>query len=94
MSALPPRADMCSATRHVRLCQKRTLPVLFDHLVGAADHRLWDIQSERLCGFRLMVISTFVTCWTGRSAGLSPLRTRPVDASQTIRIRKIAAVTH
>src|SRR6476619_3357648 len=27
---------------------------------------------------RLMISSTFVACWTGRSAGFSPLRTRPV----------------
>jgi hypothetical protein len=27
---------------------------------------------------RLMSSSTFVTCWTGRSAGFSPLRMRPV----------------
>jgi hypothetical protein len=27
---------------------------------------------------RLMTSSTFVTCWTGRSAGFSPLRIRPV----------------
>src|SRR5262249_41243723 len=27
---------------------------------------------------RLRNSSTFVVCWTGRSAGLSPLRTRPV----------------
>jgi hypothetical protein len=28
--------------------------------------------------FRLMNSSTLVTCWTGRSAGFSPLRIRPV----------------
>ena len=28
--------------------------------------------------FRLIYSSTLVACWTGRSAGLSPLRTRPV----------------
>jgi hypothetical protein len=27
---------------------------------------------------RLMISSTFVVCWTGRSAGFSPLRIRPV----------------
>jgi hypothetical protein len=27
---------------------------------------------------RLMISSTFTTCWTGRSAGLSPFRIRPV----------------
>src|SRR3954469_24068825 len=28
--------------------------------------------------FRLTTSSTFVACWTGRSDGFSPLRTRPV----------------
>jgi hypothetical protein len=28
--------------------------------------------------FRLMISSTLVVCWTGRSAGFSPLRMRPV----------------
>jgi hypothetical protein len=27
---------------------------------------------------RLMISSTFVDCWTGRSAGFSPFRIRPV----------------
>jgi hypothetical protein len=29
--------------------------------------------------FRLMTSSVFVDCWTGRSAGLSPLRIRPAE---------------
>jgi hypothetical protein len=28
--------------------------------------------------FRLRINSTFVDCWTGKSAGLAPLRMRPV----------------
>src|SRR5215831_10111672 len=47
----------------------------------------WSARPERASGkvtpralavFRLINSSTFVTCCTGRSAGLSPLRTRPV----------------
>jgi hypothetical protein len=47
----------------------------------------WSARPERESGkvtprvlavFRLINSSTFVTCCTGRSAGLSPLRTRPV----------------
>jgi hypothetical protein len=37
MSALPPKADMAQRDRDVRLCQKRTLGRLFDHLVGASE---------------------------------------------------------
>src|SRR5215471_7042120 len=58
MSALPPKADMCGAQAHVCLGQKRTHAAqqrrsLFDHLVGATDQKLWDIQPERLCGFEI-----------------------------------------
>src|SRR5882724_11028825 len=35
-------------------------------------------RPSALAALRLMINSTFVTCWTGRSAGFSPLRTRPV----------------
>ena len=53
MSALPPKADMCGATRDVRFVPIADIAGLFDHLVGSADHRLWDIQPERLCGFQV-----------------------------------------
>src|SRR5262249_38008559 len=36
------------------------------------------IRPSALAVFRLMISSTFVDCWTGKSAGCSPLRTRPV----------------
>src|SRR5580693_9397099 len=35
-------------------------------------------RPSALAVFRLMYSSTLVDCWTGRSAGFSPLRTRPV----------------
>jgi len=83
MSALPPKADMCGATRHVRF-----VPIADS--CTAAKHRysitssarpisvLGTLRPSALADFRLMYISTLVTCWTGRSAGLSPLRMRPV----------------
>jgi len=35
MSALPPKADMCSATRDVRFGPKAD--ILFDHLIGCSE---------------------------------------------------------
>src|SRR5262245_23239573 len=40
MSAVPPRADMCGATRDVRFGPKADTDILFDHLVGACEHRM------------------------------------------------------
>src|SRR5262249_45593475 len=36
------------------------------------------VSPSALAVFRLMISANFVSCWTGRSAGLSPLRMRPV----------------
>ena len=35
------------------------------------------VRPSALVAFRLITSSTFVDCWTGRSAGFSPLRMRP-----------------
>ena len=35
------------------------------------------VRPSALAVFRLMISSTLVDCWTGRSAGFSPLRMRP-----------------
>src|SRR5262249_46449950 len=36
------------------------------------------LRASALAVFMLMTSSTLVACWTGRSAGFSPLRIRPV----------------
>src|SRR5262245_46217544 len=36
------------------------------------------VSPSALAVFRLMISANFVSCWTGRSAGFSPLRMRPV----------------
>src|SRR5215471_9870818 len=46
--------------------------------------RAMSVDGERLAVERLMTISNFVGCATGRSAGFSPLRTRPVYADRAI----------
>ena len=61
-----------------RLSQWRRRDQSFDHLVGAAEQRFGTVRPSALAVLRLMTSSTFVACWTGRSAGFSPLRMRPV----------------
>ena len=48
MSALPPKADMCSATRHVRFVPKADINNLFDHLIRTRLHRRRHVDAERL----------------------------------------------
>ena len=53
MSALPPKADMCSATRDVRFVPKADIGFLFDHVVGLRKQRWWDRYAERLSRFEI-----------------------------------------
>jgi hypothetical protein len=48
MSALPPKADMCSATRYVRFVPIADIAALFDHLVGACKQRRRYGEDKRL----------------------------------------------
>ena len=50
MSALPPKADMCSATRHVRFVPIADI-ALFDHLIRVHTERIWDFEPECFGGF-------------------------------------------
>ena len=49
MSALPPKADMCGATRDVGFVPKADI-ASFNHRVGSLQQRRWDRDSERLRG--------------------------------------------
>ena len=42
MSALSPKADMCSALVDVRFVPIADIEVLFDHVVGLRKRRWWD----------------------------------------------------
>ena len=42
------------------------------------SNEIGTVMPNALAVLRLMYNSTLVACWTGRSAGLSPLRTRAV----------------
>ena len=61
MSALPPKADMCSATRDVRFVPKADIDTLFDHLVGSVssvaggDSEVGEVSTEsRSVGFDVL----------------------------------------
>ena len=48
MSALPPKADICSAARDVRFGPKAGIANLFDHLVRTSDERGRHGETKRL----------------------------------------------
>ena len=50
MSALPPKADMCGATRDVRFGPEADIGQLFDHLVGAGEHAYWNDETKLIRG--------------------------------------------
>ena len=50
---------------------------LVDHLVGLGEQRRGTARPSALAVLRLMTSSNLVGCWTGRSAGLAPLRIFP-----------------
>jgi hypothetical protein len=53
---LYPRKRTCAVQLVMSaLCQKRTLADLFDHLVGAKQYRLRNIEAERLSGVKIDV---------------------------------------
>ena len=88
------KADICSARRHVRFpsesghvqCTRRC-PVCANSghcgtysitSSAATSNDGGIVRPSAFAVLRLTVSSTFVDCWTGKSAGFSPLRMRPV----------------
>jgi hypothetical protein len=53
MSALPPKADMCGATRDVRFGPKADIDNLLNQLVSALLKLNWHVEAERLSGFKI-----------------------------------------
>ena len=79
MSALPLKADVCRANRHVCFGPKADTVPLYSITSSARPIKvLGTVMPSALAVLRFMMSSTLVACCTGRSAGLSPLRTRPV----------------
>src|SRR5262245_60544757 len=78
MSALPPRTDICSAALHVRYGPKADVAHYSITSSARDSSACGTVRPNAFAVFWLMCSSTLVTCCTGRSAGLSPLRMRPV----------------
>jgi hypothetical protein len=79
MSALPPKADMCGAPSNVRFGPEADIPI--SHSITSSAATSTDggiVRPSALAVPKLTVSSTFVDCCTGKSAGFSPLRMRPV----------------
>src|SRR5262249_20499005 len=49
MSALPPKADMCGATRDVRYGPKADICHSIDHFIGELLKKQGNVNAERLC---------------------------------------------
>ena len=75
MSALPPIADMCGATRDVGYGPKADIAPPHSIISSArACIGGGTLMPSALAVLRLMYSSTFVASCTGSSAGLSPLK--------------------
>src|SRR5262245_33985639 len=61
MSALHPKADMCTALAHVCFGPIADMACLLDHLVGAGEQRWRHRDSERLGSFE--IDDKFVLAW-------------------------------
>ena len=80
MSALPPKADIGTQPRDVRYvpkadimrCSRNCRYSITSSAVASSVCGM--LRQSALAVLRLMTSSTLMDCWTGRSAGLSPLK--------------------
>src|SRR5215471_16450333 len=61
---------MCGATRNVRYGPKADIAALFDHLVGACEHRWRDCEAEGLSCFEIDHHFVLVWCLHGQISRL------------------------
>jgi len=83
MSALPPKADITADEINVRFVPiptkvRRNMATYSITSSARADSVTGKARASCFAVLRLITNSTFVDCSTGRSAGLAPLRIRPV----------------
>src|SRR5216683_215011 len=66
--------------RHCRAAEKRDELAPFHSITSSARTRIdvGIVMPSAFAVLRLTISSTLVACWTGKSAGFSPLRIRPV----------------
>ena len=76
---LPAKADIPRGEQYVRLVPIADIPLSYSITSAAATSTDGGIvRPSALAVFKFTVSSTFVDCCTGKSAGFSPLRMRPV----------------
>ena len=73
MSALGQKQTFAVHKRMSALCQKRTSLVYSITSSASCCIELGTVRPSALAALRLMTISNFVGCCTGRSAGFAPL---------------------
>src|SRR5262249_5333853 len=76
MSALPPKADMCGATRDVRFGPKADMLSHSITSLALARSDCGTVRPNAFAVLRLITSSYLVGACTGRLAGFSPLRMR------------------
>src|SRR5215475_8389400 len=100
MSALPPKANMCGATRDVRFgpkadsctAAKRTL---FDHLVSSREQGRGHREPKRLCGLEVDHQFKFGRQLNRKIARLLTFQyASDIDAGTAISIRGTSTIAH
>ena len=77
------------------LGQKRTWRQSFNHLIGAPDERIWDIETKGFCCLQIDNQGDFRGLMHRQVARLLTLKNAAgLNASLTIRFRWAVAITH
>src|SRR5262249_4878636 len=95
MSALPPKADMCSAIAHVCFGPKADIAHLFDHLVGNVQQTKWHSEPKRFSGLEVddqIELRRLLDRQVGRFFALEDAA--GIDADLVICVGKIRSVAY
>ena len=95
MSALPPKADMCSAQADVRFVPKADISASLDHLVGDGEHSWRHLDAERSGRMKVDDELEFGRLQHWQVGGLYALEDAAgIDADLTKRVREVGSVAH